>query len=80
MDRVFLIMNESFPTSGDIPITEIVPPAWLDYQSALGALSDIAADSGLSLQDGESSVYLPVKGTHLDSDEYYIIELEVSDE
>lgn len=79
MASIFLILNEAYPKGVSMPVTEVVNPARWTYQDALDDLSDIASDAGVVIDGDESSVFLPTKGTHLESDEYYIIELEVSD-
>lgn len=79
MDTIYLIINESFPVGMTTPMTEVVQPAWRTLQDALQGLNDIASEYGLTLEDEETSVFLPVEGTHLESDEYYIIEMEVLD-
>jgi hypothetical protein len=78
MATVYLIMNESFPKGANFPLSEIVSPARWSYQDAVDDLADIAREAGVELDD-ESSVYLPPKGDHLETDEYYIIPLEVED-
>lgn len=76
MATVYVIMNESFPKGADFPLTEVVSPARWTYDDAVDDLADIARDAGVELDD-ESSVYVPPKGSHLETDEYYIIPLEV---
>lgn len=77
MSSVYVIINESLPVGGNFVLTEIVTPARWTYQEALDDLYDIAEDAGVKLDDDSSSVYVPVAGSHLESDEYYITELVV---
>lgn len=80
MATTYVILNESVSHyAGGMPITEVVQPARWEYQDALDDLADLAKDNGVELEEGSSSVFLPVQGTHLESDEYYIISLEVED-
>ena len=79
MSNIYVIINESLPKGSNLVLTEIVPPARWTYQEALDDLADIAYDNGVEVDAEDSSVYVPVKGTHLETDEYYIIELEVTD-
>ena len=78
MSNVYAILNESAPVGVDLVITEIVQPLRWTYEEALADLQQIAEENGVYLEDDASSVYVPVGGTHLESDEYYIVELEVS--
>lgn len=77
MSNVYAILNESAPMGTDLVITEIVHPLRWTYEDALADLQQIAEDNGVFLEDDASSVYVPVGGTHLESDEYYIVELGV---
>ena len=77
MSYVYVILNESTPLGVDLVVTEIVPPAYWTYEKALDALATIAEDNGVFLEDDATSVYVPVGGTHLESDEYYVVELEM---
>lgn len=79
MPSVFVIINESKPVGSDIVLTEVVPPARSSASDIMDDLRDIAHDSGVDIGPDDTSVYVPVKGTHLETDEYYIIELEVED-
>ncbi len=78
MATIYVIMNESFPKGADFPLTEVISPGRWTYNDAVDDLADIARDAGVELDD-ESSVYVPPKGEHLETDEYYIIPLEVED-
>lgn len=49
---------------------------WTNHQAALDELHAIATESGVEY-DWSGSVALPTGGTHLDSDEYYIVEMEL---
>lgn len=75
--NAYVILNEATPIGATFPITEILQPGYTNYQAALDGLADIADSAGVDLED-EASVSLPVKGTHLETDEYYIVELELS--
>jgi hypothetical protein len=77
LKNAYAILNEATPIGAAFPITEILQPVYTNYQAALDGLADIADDAGVGLED-EASVSLPVKGTHLETDEYYIVELELS--
>ena len=77
MDSVFVVINESQPKGAPMVLTEIVHPARWSYQEALDDLRDIAEEAGVYLDEDASTVYVPIQNTHLESDEYYIIELEV---
>jgi hypothetical protein len=78
--NIYLIMNEATVSEnyhGGI-VVEVVS-AWGSEQSALEGLHLIALESGIELDPGEDSVYLPVTPTsHLESDEYYIVEMELN--
>jgi hypothetical protein len=74
---VYAIFNESAPTGTDLVLTEVVQPLRWSYDDALQDLRDIAAEAGVTLDSESTSVYVPVKGTHLETDEYYIVELVV---
>lgn len=76
---IFVIVNESNPTGTNLVLTEVIQPARYSYQEALDDLADIARDAGVQLDGDESSVFVPVKGTHLATDEYYVMALEVQD-
>jgi len=76
MSEVFIILNESTPIGVDAPVTEVQPKYYTSLQAAMDALADIAEDYGIYIEDDANSVYVPVEGTHLESDEYYIVELE----
>lgn len=78
-DKVWVILNESIVRGQDIPITEIVQPMHRTLEGAITALVEIAEDAGVEYDhnSSEHSVYLPIKGTAFESDEYYIEEVEV---
>jgi hypothetical protein len=76
--NVYAIFNESSPIGSDLVITEVVQPLRFTYEEALADLQQIAEDNDVYVEDDASSVYVPVMGTHLESDEYYIVEMEVS--
>ncbi len=78
MSSAFVILNESFPINVDIPTTEIVEnKCYPTLQAAMSALADIAEEFDVYVEDDANSVYVPTEGTHLESDEYYIVELEM---
>lgn len=80
MTNIFVILNESISKyAPGMPVTEIVQPARWQYQDAMDDLTDLAKDNGVEIDHESTSVFLPVENSHLESDEYYIIELEVTD-
>ncbi len=81
MSEIYVILNESFPVGADLPITEIVSGYYYErLDDASEAIAEIARSAGIETEGGASSVYLPVAGTHLKSDEYYIVELGLDNE
>lgn len=79
MSVVYIIMNESLPIGSAFPITDVVHPGRWTRQAALDDLSSIADQFGMEFDASASNIFVPTEGTHLESDEYYILELEVSD-
>ena len=78
MSSVFAIFNESAPKGTDLVITEVVQPLRWTYEDALADLHQIAEDNNVYVDDEATSVYVPLGDNHhLESDEYYIMELEV---
>ena len=79
MATVYAVINESLTVGATVALTEVVQPLRYRYQDALDDLAAIAEENGVYLDDDSTSVYLPVKGTHLESEEYYIDTFEVMD-
>lgn len=77
MATIYVIINEFFPEGAIVPASEVISPARWKYEDALEDLADIARAAGVEV-DADSSISLPAPD-HLESDEYYIIPLEVED-
>jgi hypothetical protein len=76
MSEVFIILNESEPRGVGSPVTEVTPYWYDSLQGAMDALASIGEPYGVFLGEDDSSIKIPVDGTSLEYDEYYIVELE----
>jgi len=79
MTAIFVIINESLPEDSEYELTDVIPVARWSYQDALDDLAEIADESGIEVGDDDTVISLPVKGTGLKYDNYYVIALEVLD-
>ncbi len=74
---VYLILNETTFHGTDQVTTEVVE-ASLDLQVVLDSIQDIANDNEVYVEDDANSVVLKGEyGTGVDTDEYYIVEMEL---
>lgn len=77
MSEVFLILNETTFHGTDQVTTEVVS-AHDSLQGALDEIQDIADELGVEVEDDANSVVVDgVYGTGIETDEYYIIEMEM---
>ncbi len=78
MSEIYLILNETTFHGTDQVTSEIVPPAHDSLQGAMDALNDIATDLDVEVEEDANSVTVNgAYGTGIDTDEYYIIEVEL---
>lgn len=77
-DMIHLILNETTFRGTDNVSTEVVA-AFYTLQSAMDWIQDLAEEHGVYVEDDANSVYLRPEFDHVESDEYYIVEMEVSE-
>lgn len=74
----YLILNEVTFRGTDQIATEPVS-LHATLQGAMDWLHDLADDNGLIVEPDADSIYVPPLSDHIQSDEYYIIEMELND-
>lgn len=79
MSEFYVIINEAQPLGSQNPLSEVLSTGYKNSQAALDALSEIGREHGVSMDDDDATLSLPVEGTHLEYDEYYIQEIYVED-
>jgi hypothetical protein len=79
MTEAYLILNETTFVSTDQVTTEAASL----HETLAGAtnwLAEKAERHGVDIEDDASSVYIPAPpGTGIETDEYYIVEMEMKD-
>jgi hypothetical protein len=77
MSSVYLILNETTFHGTDQITTEVVE-ATMELQVALDWLADLAEEHDIYVEDDANSVVLTGEyGTGIETDEYYIVEMEL---
>ena len=77
MSTVYLILNET-TFHGTNQVTTEVVEASLDLQVVMNWIADLAEENGIYVEDDANSVILPgFGGTGIETDEYYIVEMEL---
>lgn len=77
MSSVYLILNETTFHGTDQVTTEVVE-ASLDLQVMLDWLQDLAEENDIYVEDDANSVVFAGEyGTGIETDEYYIVEMEL---
>lgn len=74
---VYLILNETVYRS-DSQVTSEPVILFQSKQDALDWIQDIAEEYDVEIAPDADSVYLPPPGQHIESDEYYITEMELN--
>lgn len=79
MSEAYLVLNETTFVSTDQVTTE---PASLHetLSGAVNWLAELAEKHDVEIEDDANSVYIPApSGSGIETDEYYIIEMELKD-
>ncbi len=75
MTTKYLVINEATLRGTDTVVTEFVR-LHATLQGALDYIHELAAEHDVFVEDDADSVYLPSDYGHIESDEYYIAEIE----
>jgi len=75
MSTAYLILNETTFTGTDQVTTEPVE-LFDNLQGAMDWLAELALDNGVQVEEDANSVYIP-PNIGMESDEYYIVEMEL---
>ena len=75
MSAMYLILNETTFIGTDQVTTDPVE-LYDDLQAAMDWIHDLAEDHGVQVEDDANSVYIPAS-EGIETDEYYIIEMEL---